>query len=390
MTRWENYLSAAERIIAAYDGALPLHHFLKAFFKQHPHMGSRDRRRVSQLVYSFYRLGHLWKEGMPVSERILRGVFLCGTAPDELLAFFRPEWNGHMQQPSSEKLAYISPDGSRVLPDAIFPFTDLLSAGIAPPAFTDSFFVQPRLFIRVRNNRQPAIVHALQMAGIAWEQLTDDVIALPNGTRIEDIIPGKDGYEVQDVSSVQTGRLFKPQAGERWWDCCAASGGKSILLRDQEPSVQLLVSDIRPSILQNLQQRFRSAGVKQYESRVLDLSQPVPPAVMGGRLFDGILLDAPCSGSGTWGRTPENLYFFSRDRIQHFQQLQKRIAGNVIPLLKPGGALIYITCSVFRQENEEVVQHICDTTGLQWQEGGVIPGYALGADTMFAARLVSA
>jgi 16S rRNA (cytosine967-C5)-methyltransferase len=384
MTRWENYLLSAEKIIAAYDGALPLHHFLKAFFRQHPHMGSRDRRRVSQLVYGFYRLGHLWKQTLPVRERILSGVFLCETQPDELLAFFRPEWNEQVQQPLPAKLLLASPTGEAPVPEDIFPFSDELSGGLPHEAFAYSFFIQPRLFIRVRHRQQKPVTAALQEAGVAFEQLEDEVISLPNGTRIEDIIPAKEAYEIQDASSVQTGRLFRPRPQEHWWDCCAASGGKSILLRDLEPTVQLLVSDIRPSILQNLEQRFHAAGLRQYESRVMDLTQPVN----GTRSFDGILLDAPCSGSGTWGRTPENLYFFDQQRIRQFQELQKRIAGNVVPLLKPGGALIYITCSVFRKENEEVVQYLCESAGLQRQEGGLLPGYTLGADTMFAVRLL--
>ncbi|GAA0554227.1 RsmB/NOP family class I SAM-dependent RNA methyltransferase [Chitinophaga japonensis] len=388
MTRWENYLLSAEHIVHAYDGALPLHHFLKTFFRERPKMGSRDRRWVSQLVYAFYRLGHLWKAGMPVPERILLGQFLCATQEDELLAFFRPEWNEKAGLPVTEKLALVSRNGQPPTMEGIFPFVSELSEGIAPQEFVPSFFTQPRLFIRVRKNKQDAIAALLQQTGVAFEWQAPDVLSLPNGTKTETIIPQRDWYEVQDASSRQTGRLFQPGPGQRWWDCCAASGGKSLLLLDQEPGVQLTVSDIRPSILHNLQQRFAAAGIHRYESRVLDLAQPVPPSIFGRQLFDGIILDAPCSGSGTWGRTPENLYFFRQEQIAVFQALQRRIAANVIPLLKPGGTLIYITCSVFRQENEAVVQHLCESTGLQRQAGGIIPGYMHGADTMFANVLV--
>nr|WP_308199509.1 hypothetical protein [Chitinophaga sedimenti] len=91
---------------------------------------------------------------------------------------------------------------------------------------------------------------------------------------------------------------------------------------------------------------------------------------------------------GHLGRTPENLYYFEEKKIEYYQSLQKRIAANVVKCLKPGGALIYITCSVFRKENEEVVAYLENELGLQMQQGGVIKGYDRAADTMFAARLV--
>ncbi len=388
MTRWENYLSSAERIVNSFDGALPLHHFLKAFFKQHPQMGSRDRRWVSQLVYSFYRLGHLWKEQMALRDRVLLGLYLCETQSNEVLAAFRPEWNEQAALPLEEKLAGITFNGQPANPEAVFPFSNELSDGIAADAFANAYFAQPRLFLRVRKNKGHEITLLLEKAGVNYEWRSGDLLALPNGTKTEMVIPQRDWYEIQDASSQQTGRLFQPKAGEYWWDCCAASGGKSLLLMDQEPRVKLTVSDLRSSILHNLHERFETAGIRNYESRMLDLTQPVSPATFAHGEFDGIILDAPCSGSGTWGRTPENLYFFDREKIARFHALQKNIARHVIPLLRPGGVLIYITCSVFKQENEAVVEHLCKKEGLQWQEGGVIPGYTEGADTMFAARLL--
>lgn len=388
MTRWENYLSSAERIINGYDGTLPLHHFLKAFFKQHPQMGGRDRRWVSQLAYAFYRLGHLWKDDMPVKDRILLGLFLCETQSNEVLAFFRPEWNEQVTLSIQEKFSLISFNGRQAAPAAIFPFIDELSEGIDAAAFASAFLVQPRLFLRARKKKQRELTLLLDRAGLSYEWLSDDLLALPNSTKTEAIIPQRDWYEIQDASSQQTGRLFHPTAGEYWWDACAASGGKSLLLMDQGPGVKLTVSDIRSSILHNLHERFETAGIRNYESRMLDLTNPVSPATFAHGEFDGIILDAPCSGSGTWGRTPENLHFFDRAKINRFHALQKSIAANVIPLLKPGGALIYITCSVFRQENEAVVQHLCRSAGLRQEEGGIITGYTHGADTMFAVRLI--
>lgn len=384
MTRWENYLASAEKIIGAYTGSLPLHHFLKSFFKEHPYMGGRDRRWISQLVYHYFRLGH-WGKTLPLKERIITGTFLCETAPNDFLAVLRPDWNERVSLPLSEKAALLP---AALTPDAIFPLITSLSDSLDANAYAYTMLTQPRLFIRVRQQKLDKVKALLDKAGIAYEVFANrTTIALPNGTKIETIVTEKSWYEVQDASSQQTGALFLPAAGQRWWDCCAASGGKSILLKDLQPGVQLLVSDVRRSILENLQQRFAAAGIKHYDARVADLTAPGFAASMGHQQFDGIILDAPCSGSGTWGRTPESISFFKPEEIGKYQQLQQKIAHNVVPFLKKGGALIYITCSVFKQENEEVVSYIERISDLRRQAGGVIPGYDQGADTMYAVRL---
>lgn len=387
MTRWENYLSSAEKIIGNYDGNVPLHHYLKAYFKQHPNMGSRDRRQVSQLVYHYYRLGQ-WAADAPVKDRIIAGTFLCDSQPNDFLAFFQPDLNNLITASLPEKLQQVTLSGTHPTAGAIFPFTAHLSEGIDPEAFALAGLQQPYLFIRVRNVPKARVTRLLDAAQVSYTTTEgSDTIMLPNSTKIETILPERAWYEVQDLSSQQTGALLHPRKQEYWWDCCAASGGKSMLLKDAEPSVHLLATDVRNSILDNLKKRFTTAVIKDYQTKVVDLNQPVPAAVINNRKFDGIILDAPCSGSGTWGRTPENLAFFTADKIAHFQQLQKRIAMNVIPHLKPGGSFIYITCSVFKEENEEVIGYIEENSQLRRQQGGVIAGYGKGADTMFAVRM---
>lgn len=384
MTRWENYIATAEKIIVTYDGSLPLHHFLKGFFKQHPYMGSRDRKQISQLVYQYYRLGFLWKDDKTISERILLGTFLCEQEKSDLLQFFKPALNEKISLPLEEKL--LSLEVTHV--GGLFPFTSELSPEIDPAAFSRSFFVQPDLFIRTRNNKQAAIIKLLEKAAVPFETIGVDTIALPNSTKIDTIITDKSWYEIQDASSQKVGALFTPKAGEQWWDSCAASGGKSILLLDKQPGVKLLVSDVRASIIQNLHQRFKEAGIRHYESIVMDLTAPVLSSAIKDRRFDHIILDAPCSGSGTWGRSPENLSFFTTKRISEYQELQQKIAANVVKLLKPGGTLIYITCSVFRKENEEVVSFLETGSGMETLEGGAIAGYENRADSMFAVRML--
>lgn len=380
MTRWENYIIAAEKIITGYNGSLPLHHYLKTFFKAHPHMGSRDRRRVQQLVYHFFRLGQ-WQQSLPLKERILLGTFLCEHTPDELLAFFKPEWNTLIAVSFEEKLGALGLWWNAL---EAFPFVQHLSAGIDAEKFTRSFLQQPKLFLRARPGKLAPILRLLE-GNYIYEQIGANTIALPNGTKTELIIPDKSWYEIQDLSSQETGLRFQPKAGEHWWDCCAASGGKSILLHDQQPAINLFASDVRASILENLRKRFAEAGVKNYAAKVLDLTSPSLSAALPRTQFSGIILDAPCSGSGTWGRTPESSSFFKGSQIREYAALQKQIARNVAPFLAPGGTLIYITCSVFREENEDAVAFLEKECGLKIAESGIISGYERNADTMFVA-----
>ena len=103
--------------------------------------------------------------------------------------------------------------------------------------------------------------------------------------------------------------------------------------------------------------------------------------------FDGIILDAPCSGSGTWARTPEQISFFQPEQINYYKQLQQTIIKNIVPLLKQGKPLIYITCSVFKEENEEQVQ-FATSLGFKVESKKLLQGHQTRSDTLFVFRLI--
>ncbi len=98
-----------------------------------------------------------------------------------------------------------------------------------------------------------------------------------------------------------------------------------------------------------------------------------------------IIADVPCTGSGTWARTPEQLLYFRKEQIEKYTSLQKKILQNVIPHLKKGGHLLYVTCSVFKKENEEIVTFIQEELHLTLINMEILKGYEMKADTMFAA-----
>ncbi|MCZ4245682.1 RsmB/NOP family class I SAM-dependent RNA methyltransferase [Pedobacter punctiformis] len=383
--RAEHQLRAFEQILQQYDGNVPLHRFLPGYFKQHKQMGSSDRRWATRHIYSFYRLG----KALPAlgnEERLSIADFLCHETLSLIVEKNLPELVEHITVPVEEKIRLIT----RKYPDfnleAVFPFNSHLSENVNKTDFFLSFFKQPDLFIRVPAQDAKAIITRLNDEQIEVKQITDTALSLPNGTKLEGIL--KEGsYQVQDLSSQHTGTYFKPKKWDKWWDCCAASGGKTLLLHSLEPVIDLLVTDLRESVLNNLDERFRLAGIKKYHKKELDLLQN-NDQVLHHYQFDGIILDAPCTGGGTWGRTPEMLTFFEDRKIKQFSAMQKAIVQNVVKYLKPGKPLIYITCSAFAAENEGLVQHLLETLPLELESMELIKGYENNADTMFVARLI--
>jgi len=382
-----NQLKTFQRILDEYPAETPLSKFLPGFYRQNKQMGSTDRRIAGRLMYNYFRLGKALP-GLPTDERLFVAEFLCNTQLNSFLQHFKPDWAACLGFSIDEKLAMVKTAYPDFNLEDVFPWASQLSAGIAKEAFLKSFFVQPDLFIRVYKGFEQHVKIALTAAEIVFKDEGNGCFSLPNGTRLETLIPNPHWYEVQDFSSQQTAQFFKPQKWENWWDACAASGGKSLLLHDLEPTVKLVVSDIRESILANLDERFQQAGLLKYQKKLLDLTQN-NDLILHDYAFDGIILDAPCSGSGTWGRTPEMISQFEDHKIEFFQRLQQSIARNVVKHLKPGKPLIYITCSVFKAENEGVVDFMVKELGLKLEQQMVLKGYENKADTMFVSRMVS-
>jgi 16S rRNA (cytosine967-C5)-methyltransferase len=382
-----NQLRTFQRILDEYPAETPLSKFLPGFYRQNKQMGSTDRRVASRLVYNYFRVGRALPN-LPVGDRLFIAEFLCNTQLNSFLQHFKPEWAACIDFSFTEKLAMVKAVHPDFVLDDVFPWIKQISPAIDREAFLRSFFIQPDLFIRVYKGFETQVKVALASAEIVFKDEGNGCFSLPNGIRLETVIPNHNWYEVQDHSSQQTAQFFKPQKWDYWWDACAASGGKSLLLHDLEPTVKLMVSDIRESILANLDERFQQASLMKYQRKLLDLTQN-NDLLLHDYAFDGIILDAPCSGSGTWGRTPEMISQFEDHKIEFFQRLQKDIARNVVKYLKPGKPLVYITCSVFKAENEDVVNFMVKELGLKLEEQAVLKGYENKADTMFVARLVA-
>ncbi len=321
-----------------------------------------------------------------IEERILTGLFLCSHSHHEILAAVKPEWNDQVERSIDEKMKLLQFNSTE-----LFPHVDKLSEGIDAEDFCKNHFIQPDLFLRIRPGKKEIVLNKLKAANLVFELKGDDCMALPNNSKLDEILLLNHEAVVQDYSSQQVGTLLSKLSSEivnqklNVWDCCAASGGKSIMAKDILGNIDLTVSDVRESILLNLKNRFKEAGISNYKSIVADLS--TDSYRLYANAFQLIIADVPCSGSGTWGRTPEQMLYFQQSSIESFSLLQKKITSNVVQQLQPSGYLLYITCSVYKQENEEVVTYLTHHHPLQIIEQRVLHGYHEKADTMFAALL---
>jgi 16S rRNA (cytosine967-C5)-methyltransferase len=377
------YIDASVAILNGYDGAVPFASYLKKYFSVHKKFGSRDRRHIAQLCYSFFRLGKALPH-IPTEEKLFIALLLC--QPNHpVVAQLKPEWKDIAAADLTNRLHWVNTHYAFTIAD-IFPYKKDISGDMDYEPFCTSFLIQPLLYLRVRPGYEKQVAEKLTVANISFQALSKNTIALPNTTKADDIVVIDTEAVVQDMSSQQVLNMLKEREYtanvHTVWDCCAASGGKSILLHDILPHIKLTVSDIRKSILLNLQQRFKRTGMADYKWFVADIASD---SFRSQQRFDLIICDAPCSGSGTWSRTPEQLYFFDENKITYYADLQKKIVRNAAKCLTKNGFFLYITCSVFQQENEAMVQYIRQQLSLPLVQMQYYKGYDAKADTLFAA-----
>lgn len=379
--RSHSHINSAKKILQEYDGNMPLAAWLKNFFRTDKKYGSSDRRQITHLCFCFFRLGNAFKN-FTVEEKLLTGIFLCSDQPNRILEEVKPEWNARSRENIADKLQFLDAvDESR----HIFPFNELLTKEINNRTFNLSFLTQPDLFLRIRPGKRERILDQLTMAGIPFSN-KNDTVRLPGQVSISEVLFTDKDVVVQDMNSQRVldplNDFFAKDSKLDMWDCCAASGGKSILFHDLFPEADITVSDIRETILLNLRNRFTRAGIKNYKAFTGDISDF---NFRHKKQFDVVICDAPCSGSGTWARTPEQMHFFTEEKLHHYTSLQKSIVRNAIKGVRKNGYFIYITCSVFAFENEMIVHFISDTFPAGIQSVKYLNGYESRADTLFAA-----
>jgi len=165
---------------------------------------------------------------------------------------------------------------------------------------------------------------------------------------------------VQDESAQLAALLLAPRDGERVLDACAAPGGKSCHLLEQQPSIRLSALDIEEERLDRVAENLERIGG---EAELICADAAEPGAWWDGQPFDRILLDAPCSATGVIRRNPDIKLLRREEDIAGLAGLQDKILRAMWPLLKPGGSLLYATCSILPAENAEPVARFVADTG---------------------------
>ncbi len=158
-------------------------------------------------------------------------------------------------------------------------------------------------------------------------------------------------FEIQDLSSQAAGLACEAKPGQTWWDACAGEGGKTLLLSDLMGNRGLIWATDRAAWrLQRLKRRAARAKIFNYRAAMWDGSAKPPVKTK----FDGVLLDAPCSGVGTWHRNPHARWVTTPADVKELAGLQTQLLANAAPSVKPGGKLVYAVCTLTRSETHAV------------------------------------
>ncbi|MBK8345246.1 MAG: hypothetical protein IPL12_19380 [Bacteroidetes bacterium] len=356
-------------LINGYDGSIALQQYLKNWFRENKNAGSRDRKIYTALLYNYFRI-----KGA-ATEYDQQALVVQAAALDEVTHGLYEVWKTEL------------PDATFAIKQQIpFPLENKISASVDKAALFTALKSQPAVFIRVKQAMLEEVKKECTNKDYFFTVEGNTLRFAKNYPLTEMKTFANGDFEIQDIASQQTIQLIQPQKNEAWWDCCAGSGGKSLMLMAQQPQIQLFVSDIRKSILDNLKERFTRNGILNYNGLIVDLT--ISDTYKRLPLFDGIIADVPCSGSGTWTRTPEWLSFFDEQLLQEHITRQREIITGICNQLKPGGKLIYLTCSVYQDENELNVEYFTQHLPLTLVKQQYFQYSAEGGDTLFGAELV--
>ena len=389
--REELIIKRVSALISEYTFDEPFSTYIKHYFRKYPVMGSRDRRETREWTYNLLRMGHNLRN-CPLETRICVACFLCGNGSYPALEYLFKKYSvleiEKISLPVSEKLSIVRSIYPEFKIELIFPMHQLVSPLIEKEKLFMSLIRKQKVWIRIRKSKISEVEEELKTLKIAFEKNTDPtILEFAPEVALEKTKSWEKGFfEIQDISSQRTKHFFKPHAGEDWWDACSGSGGKSLLLIDEEPDINLFATDNRMNILEKYSDRLKRSGFKSFKKLQIDLSAS---PLRTQTLFDGVIADVPCSGSGTWGRSPEFLKKdVSREINEYYVPLQRKIVNNCLLSLKPNKPLIYITCSIFSEENEENIRYFADNLPIKIEKFAYIEGFDFGADTLFAARII--
>jgi len=372
-----------EVIASARDEGPPGDSIVTRYFKNRRYAGSKDRRAVRELVFRAIRRS----AERPANGRaaILR---LAEEEPAMLDRFGEPRG----PVPLTE--------GEEAAPAGIVPHW--LRAELSPlideaewPALLERAPVDLRVNV-ARGSRNELIGqfdNAEPTSHSPWG------IRLPADSRVDDHPAFAAGLvEVQDEGSQLIALACEPSNGERVLDLCAGAGGKSLALAAAAPAAAILATDSNRGRLSKLGPRAERAGAS-IETRLLNPPNELEQLAEWRDAADLVLVDAPCSGSGTWRRNPEGRWRLTPERLDRVIELQQHLLDIAAELVKPGGRLVYAVCSLLSREGAGQIDRFIGARSSWISEDAPIaggrsdgagrlltPGHDL-TDGLFVARL---
>ncbi|MBH5322417.1 RsmB/NOP family class I SAM-dependent RNA methyltransferase [Aurantiacibacter sediminis] len=344
-------IEVLDRIIeAARHQGPPADRLIAQWFKDHRFAGSKDKRAIREHVYDAIRA--------------------CGPVPQS----GRAAMLGLAEDNAELKALF---DGSNYGPAAIQPDETVADDGIAPDWLEDrliasgvsqeeaeSLLTRAPLDTRINRLKVDGALGDLPEAGGPIEGL--DALRFPMGTRVEDW----DAYalgliEVQDAGSQTACLAVGAAPGDTVVDLCAGGGGKTLALAAaMQNSGTLIAADTDKRRLSQLAPRAERAGAAIAETILLDPGKEGEALSAWKGKADHVLIDAPCSGTGTWRRNPEARWRLTPDSLDRLTQLQARLLRLGASLVKPGGHLTYVTCSLLDEEGKaQIAQFLDSETG---------------------------
>ncbi|MCH8685312.1 SAM-dependent methyltransferase [Pedomonas mirosovicensis] len=338
-----------EAIASARSGGAAADVLLARYFRARRYAGSKDRAAVRTWVYAVLR--HMAFDAL--NGRAATIAYAREREP-ELLGLFGSGGHGPAALSAEEAAASAAALENRWLPEWLEArFMRRFKADW--PTQRAGLMERAPLDLRVNTLRaaRDEAQKALRAGGIESEALpfVDNGLRADAGAPVEKSDAFADGLvEVQDLASQLMLAMAKARPGETVIDLCAGAGGKTLgLAADMQGKGRLIACDIDPARLERMEPRLRRAGVSLVEQRVLrpgaldDLTAQA----------DCVVIDAPCSGTGTWRRNPEARLRLTEERLAAVTTVQDEVLRQGAALVKPGGRLVYAVCSLLPDEAED-------------------------------------
>lgn len=357
-----------EVIAAARDGGPAADTLVARYFSTRRYAGSKDRRAVRELVYRAIR-------GAPERPQSGRAAMIRVAAEQpELLAAF--DGSRHGPQPIEQDELPDVTDAQSPVPGWLRKRLDSLVTPKEQPALLERAPLDLRVN-RQKGSREEALA---QLAEATPTPLSPVGLRLPDGFRVEEQPSWSSGLiEIQDEGSQLLSLACAAAPGTIVVDLCAGAGGKTLALAaEMANSGRLIASDTDRGRLSRMPPRLSRAGVTIVEQRLLDPGREREALADLAGSADLVLVDAPCSGTGTWRRNPELRWRLTRERLARFVTAQAALLDLAAGLLRPGGRLVYAVCSILAEEGRGQAAAFTARSAMVSEESGMSFGRSAG------------